>query len=38
MRRSAGVEALVEQLYDVMRWADLQSAEELLSGSSQMRV
>lgn len=31
MRRSAGVEAVVEQLYDVMRYADLQSAEELLS-------
>jgi len=31
MRRSAGVEAVVEQLYDVMRCADLQSAEELLS-------
>jgi len=31
MRRSAGVEAVVEQLYDVMRSADLQSAEELLS-------
>ena len=31
MRRSAGVEAVVEQLYDVMRCADLQLAEELLS-------
>ena len=31
MRRSTGVEAVVEQLYDVMRCADLQSAEELLS-------
>ena len=31
MRRSAGVEAVVEQLYDVMRCADTRSAEELLS-------
>ena len=31
MRRSAGVEAVVEPLYDVMRSADRQGAEELLS-------
>lgn len=31
MRRSAGVEAVVEQLYDVIRCADLQLAEELVS-------
>ncbi len=31
MRRSAGVEAVVEQLYNVMRCADLQLAEELVS-------
>ncbi len=31
MRRSAGVEAVVEQLYDVMRCADRRAAEELLS-------
>ena len=31
MRRSAGVEAHVEQLYDVMRCGDLQMAEMLLS-------
>ncbi len=31
MRRSAGVEAVVEQLYDVMRCADSPVAEQLLS-------
>jgi hypothetical protein len=31
MRRSAGVEAVVEQLYDVMRRADPQMVEQLLS-------
>ena len=31
MRRSAGVEAVAEQLYDVMRGADARSVERLLS-------
>lgn len=31
MRQSAGVRAMVERLYDVMRSADLRSVEELLS-------
>ncbi len=31
MRRSAGVEAVIEQLYDVMRGCDPQTVEQLLS-------
>lgn len=31
MRRSAGVEAVIEQLYDVMRGCDPQAVEQLLS-------
>lgn len=31
MRRSAGVEAVIEQLYDVMRSCDPQAVEQLLS-------
>ncbi len=31
MRRSAGVEAVLEQLYDVMRGCDPQAVEQLLS-------
>jgi len=31
MRRSAGVEAIIEQLYDVMRGGDPQMVEQLLS-------
>ncbi len=31
MQRSAGVEAIIEQLYDVMRYCDPQTVEQLLS-------
>ncbi len=31
MRRSAGVEAIIKQLYDVMRGGDPQTVEQLLS-------